>query len=196
MTRRIFRSQVTWQFSVISLVKSSRPDHIVMLCHNAARHRKRLFIDHSFCVRISYYCNNVEYTWISLKVVEFRSLYYILYHSLCNIKWNFLIVTVTISLDDIMDNGDEHTYPPSHATIDSNQLNMMENMFQAQMLEMERAVQQQLAAERASWTQENRTWEADWGVTATVIWYTITPKSQAKMCLCIKSVNSNIWLST
>ena len=90
-------------------------------------------------------------------MVEFRSLYYILYHSLCNIKWNFLIVTVTISLDDIMDNGDEHTYPPSHATIDSNQLNMMENMFQAQMLEMERAVQQQLAAERASWTQENRT---------------------------------------
>jgi len=56
-----------------------------------------------------------------------------------------------------MDNGDEHTYSPSHATIDSNQLNMMENMFQAQMLEMERAVQQQLAAERASWTQENRT---------------------------------------
>ena len=120
MTRRIFRSQVTWQFSVISLVKSSRPDHIVMLCHNAARHRKRLFIDHSFCVRISYYCNNVEYTWISLKVVEFRSLYYILYHSLCNIKWNFLIVIVSISLDNIMDNGDKHTYPPGHVPIDPN----------------------------------------------------------------------------
>ena len=92
-----------------------------------------------------------------MKVVEFRSLYYILYHSLCNIKWNFLIVIVTISLDDIMDNRDKHTYPPGHATINLNQLNMMENMFQAQMLEMERAVQQQLAAERASWTQENRT---------------------------------------
>ena len=69
-------------------------------------------------------------------MVEFRSLYYILYHSLY-IKWNFLIVTVTISLDDIMDNGDEHTYPPGHATIDPNQLNMMENMFQARMLEKE-----------------------------------------------------------
>ena len=75
----------------------------------------------------------------SLKVVEFRSLYYILYHSLY-IKWNFLIVTVTISLDDIMNNRDEYTYPPGHATIDLNQLNMIENMFQAQMLEMERAV--------------------------------------------------------
>jgi len=49
-----------------------------------------------------------------------------------------------------MDNGDEHTYPPGHIPIDPNQLNMMENMFQAQMLEMERAVQQQLAAERAN----------------------------------------------
>jgi len=57
-----------------------------------------------------------------------------------------------------MDN--EHTYPPGHATIDPNQLNMMENMFQAQMLKMERAVQQQLAAERASWAQESRTQEA------------------------------------
>jgi len=47
-----------------------------------------------------------------------------------------------------MDNGDEHTYPPGHATIDPNQLNMMENMFQAQMLEMERAVQQLAIAER------------------------------------------------
>jgi len=73
-------------------------------------------------------------------MVEFRFLYYILYHNLCNIKWNFLIVTVTISLDDIMNNGDEYTYPPGHATIDLNQLNMIENMFQAQMLEMERAV--------------------------------------------------------
>jgi len=77
-------------------------------------------------------------------------LYYILYHSLCYIKWNFLIVTVTISFNNIMDNGDEHTYPPGHIPIDPNQLNMMENMFQAQMLEMERAVQQQLAAERAN----------------------------------------------
>jgi len=59
-----------------------------------------------------------------------------------------------------MDNGDKHTYPPGHATIDSNQLNMMENMFQARILEIERAVQQQLAAERASWAQESRTQEA------------------------------------
>jgi len=40
-----------------------------------------------------------------------------------------------------MNNGDKHTYPPGYATIDPNQLNMMENMFQAQILEMERAVQ-------------------------------------------------------
>jgi len=39
-----------------------------------------------------------------------------------------------------MNNGDEYTYPPGHATIDLNQLNMIKNMFQAQMLEMERAV--------------------------------------------------------
>jgi len=30
-----------------------------------------------------------------------------------------------------MDNGDEHTYPPGHVSINPNQLNMMENMFQA-----------------------------------------------------------------
>jgi len=59
-----------------------------------------------------------------------------------------------------MDNRDKHTYPPGHVTIDSNQLNMIENMFQARILEMERAVQQQLAAERASWAQESRTREA------------------------------------
>ena len=59
-----------------------------------------------------------------------------------------------------MDNGDEHTYPPGHVSIDPNQLNMMENMFQAWMLEMKRAVQQQLAAERANWAQESRTQEA------------------------------------
>jgi len=63
---------------------------------------------------------NIEYTWISLKVVEFRSLYYILYHSLCDIKWNFLIVIVTISLDDIMDNRDEYIYLPGHAPINPN----------------------------------------------------------------------------
>jgi len=49
-----------------------------------------------------------------------------------------------------MNNRDEHTYSPGHATIDQNQLNMTENMFQAQILEIERAVQQQLAAKRAS----------------------------------------------
>ena len=59
-----------------------------------------------------------------------------------------------------MNNGDEYTYPPGHATIDLNQLNMIENMFQAWVLEMERAVQQQVAAERASWAQESRTREA------------------------------------
>jgi len=68
--------------------------------------RRRPFIDHSFCVRISYYCNNVEY-----------------------IKWNFFIVTVTISLNNIMDNGDEHTYLPGYVPIDPNQLNTMKNMF-------------------------------------------------------------------
>jgi len=51
------------------------------------------------------------------------------------------IVTVIISLDNIIDNRDKHTYLPSYITIDPNQLNMMENMFQAWILEMERAVQ-------------------------------------------------------
>jgi len=69
------------------------------------------------------------------------------------------MITVTISLKNIIDNGDEHIYPPSHAPIDPNQLNMMENMFHVWTLEIERAVQQQLATERANWTQESKTQE-------------------------------------
>jgi len=42
---------------------------------------------------------------------------------------DFLIVTVTFSLNDVMDNGDEHTYPPGHTPIDPNQLKMMKNLF-------------------------------------------------------------------
>ena len=62
-----------------------------MLCHDVCHDatRRRLF-----CVRFSLYCNYVEYTLIFLKVVEFRSLHYIIYHSHHNIKWKFLIVTV------------------------------------------------------------------------------------------------------
>ena len=47
------------------------------------------------------------------------------------LQYQMDIVTVIISLDNIIDNRDKHTYLPSYITIDPNQLNMMENMFQA-----------------------------------------------------------------
>jgi len=50
-----------------------------------------------------------------------------------------------------MNDEDAHTIPPSHIHIDPNQLEMIENLFQIQMLEMERVLQQQLATKRANW---------------------------------------------
>jgi len=64
------QSSDTTEYSLVTIVRSTSAaekhsfvgKYIITLCLNAARHRKRLFIDHSFYVRISYYCNNVEYT--------------------------------------------------------------------------------------------------------------------------------------
>ena len=59
-----------------------------------------------------------------------------------------------------MDDEDVHTIPPNHIHIDPNQLEMMENLFQIQILEMERVLQEQLATERANWAQESKNQEA------------------------------------
>jgi len=67
-------------------------------------------------------------------------------HSLCNIRWiiqSFLIEY--LSLDDIMDDNNAHT---CHTPIDPNQLAILENLLQVQILDMEKAIQQQLTVQQ------------------------------------------------
>ena len=59
-----------------------------------------------------------------------------------------------------MDNNNTHIYQSSYTSINTNQLAMLENLLQVQMSEIEKAIQQQLAIEKASWAQENKAQEA------------------------------------
>jgi len=50
-----------------------------------------------------------------------------------------------LSLDDIMDDNNAHT---CHTPIDPNQLAILENLLQVQILDMEKAIQQQLTVQQ------------------------------------------------
>jgi len=59
-----------------------------------------------------------------------------------------------LSLDYIIDNNNIYIYWSGHTSINPNQLAMLESLLQVWISEIEKAVQQQLAIEKANWAQE------------------------------------------